>query len=773
MPRFRLTGIRFDGGETYTVTQGGETVRYPEQTATMPAQMGPPSLVALSLSSFRATLAGPPDNGGSPITGYDLRYSTDQTNWTEFVDIETQTTLTGLTGNTYFVQSRAKNNVNPVPNNWSNSAQVTLLPDSGGATVTIETDRTNAPYNTAPAGFMFKATVSGAGNADARELRYEWSFDDPDAQPITDFNNNFSDEFGWNDTKKAYLDTAVHVFSPTQARFGGAASRDYTVTCTVHDAAGLVGVGQITVTVDNPDTVYSGTKTALVAADGDFSEVSAQYPSAAQFTDLGSAYSSLGDDGRILLKPDRTYALPFRPRNKRSIQIGGWNETSPKAVIDITQGEGGIVNRGNVGELCVHNLLFKGDWNVFTESAPSGITDRSAFSFFSNTTEDHQTIYRCDGEDLNSMFLSVSGNSTSNNRKHIYVQKCTVDRYRDYGCLLSTTYRFGAKGWIIRCDVGGRQGGKLNKTAHAHSSLRASGPQANSWNVFDLMELFSLQGWTGMGSYEDIVGQTPAPQSCVRWNPGTADVGFAQPAPARMSRMVMEGGNTPFLGASAYGATTSADMQFDKLVVICGSSSASGIGFGHRGGWLSNALVIIPSMLMTRAKDFSNIVSMSGNSANPSKTTGVTVLNWLDPTADRHEASVGNPVDLGAFDPNTANETYEGNIVHAPKLLSPIDNSAGLDLTQYVQAPLWPGMNFFRYDTGSNKLSQTPYVNTAYAARDDVTGIPGQKSVVVPRPLDSSQFPAGGEEVPVDDIYGNLRPTDGTASRGAVEPTSI
>lgn len=80
--------------------------------ATAPSQMGAPTLVVNSATQITATLASDPTDGGSAITSYDLRYSTDESTWTTLTGITSPRAITGLTASTlYYVQARAVNAV--------------------------------------------------------------------------------------------------------------------------------------------------------------------------------------------------------------------------------------------------------------------------------------------------------------------------------------------------------------------------------------------------------------------------------------------------------------------------------------------------------------------------------------------------------------------------------------------------------------------------------------------------------------------------------------
>ena len=94
---------------------------------TAPSAPGPPSL-ASGTHSFSATWTEPDASGGSPITGYDLRYSSDSgSTWTELPRVdgsaERRATVTNCNhGTIYTAQVRAVNAVGP--GDWSASASV-------------------------------------------------------------------------------------------------------------------------------------------------------------------------------------------------------------------------------------------------------------------------------------------------------------------------------------------------------------------------------------------------------------------------------------------------------------------------------------------------------------------------------------------------------------------------------------------------------------------------------------------------------------------------
>ena len=123
--RVRAANSRGDGGWSAHTTL----------TAGLPAAPAAPTLTSGPSKLYAEWTA--PSNGGSTITDYDVRYSTDGSNWTETDDSTPSTaaraTVTGLTnGTSYQVQVRAANTHGDGP--WSPSATLKAgAPDAPAA----------------------------------------------------------------------------------------------------------------------------------------------------------------------------------------------------------------------------------------------------------------------------------------------------------------------------------------------------------------------------------------------------------------------------------------------------------------------------------------------------------------------------------------------------------------------------------------------------------------------------------------------------------------
>ena len=106
--------------------------------SSVPAQMSAPILSATGSISISVALGPVSGDGGSAITSFDLRYSTDQANWTEMLDIADPEDLTGLLASTqYFVETRATNANGDGP--WSQAASISTLAPSDPTAPVIDT----------------------------------------------------------------------------------------------------------------------------------------------------------------------------------------------------------------------------------------------------------------------------------------------------------------------------------------------------------------------------------------------------------------------------------------------------------------------------------------------------------------------------------------------------------------------------------------------------------------------------------------------------------
>ena len=142
-----------------------------------PAAMAAPVVVSTGADSLSVSLAAAPDDGGASIQRYDLRSSTDQSAWSESLDIADPQTLSGLAqGTLYFVQTRAVNAVGA--GGWSPSASAT--------TDILAPVNTTAPVISGSTGLGDTLIVSdGTWTGQSLTFTYQWHRDGGDIAGAT------------------------------------------------------------------------------------------------------------------------------------------------------------------------------------------------------------------------------------------------------------------------------------------------------------------------------------------------------------------------------------------------------------------------------------------------------------------------------------------------------------------------------------------------------------------------------------------------------------
>lgn len=115
----------------------------------VPAQMAAPTATSVDETTISVTRAADPDDNGSAITGYKLRYSTDESTWTTVAMGSNPQQVSDLEESTeYFVQTLATNENGD--GEWSNSDSVTTSVDSTAPVLTNPVD--DADEDTAATG---------------------------------------------------------------------------------------------------------------------------------------------------------------------------------------------------------------------------------------------------------------------------------------------------------------------------------------------------------------------------------------------------------------------------------------------------------------------------------------------------------------------------------------------------------------------------------------------------------------------------------------------
>ena len=110
--------------------------------------------------------------------------------------------------------------------------------------------------------------------------------------------------------------------------FGGAAGA-YNVTCTIRNRTGIVQVFTITITKQDPDTVYSGTDTICYSTSGDFTGAPSGSTQITVADGVVTRAVFTSANKRILFRSGETFAQDINLREANQIYVGTFGGSAP------------------------------------------------------------------------------------------------------------------------------------------------------------------------------------------------------------------------------------------------------------------------------------------------------------------------------------------------------------------------------------------------------------------------------------------------------------
>lgn len=209
--------------------------------ATVPAQMSAPVVTSTGENSISVDRDAAPADGGEPITSYDLRWSTDETNWTTVTGISDPETISGLTASTlYYVQTRAVNSIGAGA--WSTSGSVT----TDSASSTVDTDTFFVSRSSPPAFFLNgNADDTGGHDKAVYAVRIRSYSSNTSYDPILTMSGVFEmQHVGWRGTPNIRLSGG-----PNQDYGVGAEGNTLSILINVDLASGLAGSSAVHVQI--------------------------------------------------------------------------------------------------------------------------------------------------------------------------------------------------------------------------------------------------------------------------------------------------------------------------------------------------------------------------------------------------------------------------------------------------------------------------------------------------------------------------------------------
>lgn len=580
---------------------------------------------------------------------------------------------------------------------------------------------------TAPAGVIFEATGSSpAASVDSpyHDLHFTWDFADAGA-----FENVASD-LPWGRSKNsAYGPVACHVFE---------APGVYTVTCVARDGVNLPRVATLTVTVDDPDTVFAGDATAVISASGDFS---GKPPDAVEFTTFSAAFAATKSKShqRYLFRAGETFVNPH-------VAIGGSGErlyigrfgTGADPVFD-NQGDTGVDCAGSTNR--IETVVTGLDIRLpYTPSNPAATAPEGLGVVLGNgaTLAGFKTV---SGVTIRGAKSGIYGfGSEADPMQQLYLGDVSIRDWYDYGILLPDAGYVGLAGVEVLQDGAAINGSGKNVSPYwaDHGPFRISrqaGPVCG--NLCDLKSFNSWAATSGDRSF----------QPTFRCNTGQTDQKIS------LDRVRSEGG--PLTTHNATGGSSNRPMYalVDKAHIVLSDHTIYGLQLLRGGTTFRNAIVVVPNTAPGTSTGLRNMawIGDPGTNAdgNLDRRLEIYSCTFADLRSDSNARSRTGSQDRDYSQVGGGGfiDTFVGNNVDYTPNMATGGAAPSASLSTASQWPVAYG--------GERWEGAGPDLSRAYGSEVSADFRP------------ASAIPASGKTA-IDDFYGVLRGSG--QSKGAVEP---
>ncbi|MDJ0637226.1 MAG: hypothetical protein QNJ20_00215 [Paracoccaceae bacterium] len=580
------------------------------------------------------------------------------------------------------------------------------------------------PRITAPAGVWMQAgehsgfNVSGpsGGIYDPRyhEITHIWDTDDsgvwssPENMPAA-----------WNNKAIANGPRIAHVY---------AASGTYTPSVMAVDSARTTGNESApTITVLNPDFVYAGNSTIVIALDADFSGKPAGATEVTSIAALDNAISALPNSTpmRILFKRGEVYNdVDINCRSRQVEYIGAWG-TGAKPILYSPSYPANSVgarmfdfqNSTVIQQITFTDLDFRSHWHANGEVGYAGLP----WWVWSIRRDDcHMTVHDCDFTGFNQIDVDVG--SEQDRPCTMIMGDNHVTNWASYGFFQRRNANANSKlafvGNRITQNTRATHGTNYQQNdlvGNDHGPIRF---EAIGQHYIGCNDLYSQCGWSGLDPDQSI-------QPCIRVNT-YADL--ARGYTGNIERCVLEGGYhvINMAGENSGRVEHPGNYLIDKVFAIGTAKAAqaggSGIGIlcSFGGTTIRNFCYVMPDVPHyhnpTNPSEY--IVSLpSDNPGVGNLDEPVAVYNC---TAVNLRGSSNDPSYNWGIETNVSgwtSLTVENNVVWAPGLDTAVTADGPLSTDAFPGiTPRWPGFLFnARYEgnetvsnNGSFVVSYTP-----------------------------------------------------------------
>lgn len=643
----------------------------------------------------------------------------------------------------------------------SDNASVTSWAEAPATPITLALSATRLS-GTAPMGsILFADANSPAARVvhPYHDIESVWSFDDPGT--FAALGNNPA----WGaDRNTAYGPRATHVHSTPGS---------YAVTCTSHDGENAPKSEMITITVNDPNTVFAGADTAVVSQGGDFAGAP---PGAAQFTTVAAALSHLSGraNARLLLRrgesfPGGVSVNETGGTSGRRYCVGAFG-SGARPILQLGASQTGVsfaTGATNFEEVIVDGLDIRGVYDPTATSQPVNNTSLGV-DYRNCGLATHKTIWNCEIGGVN-MGVRIDGtNSFTTWQENFYMGDTRIIGWLDYGVFSGDAGNWGLSGCTIQ-----QPRGTVNSNSKAsapyypdHGPFRIS----RAWDtvVISNNDWTSFNDWSAKDGSETETSRNMQP--ILRWNTGN---GGANPELV-MDRFRGEGAMLRFYNAVANDtgggppstknpAWVVADRIHHTTTAHPGSALEAPLG----GTTIRNAVIVSPNAAPGWATGMRRFFSDGGNgnlgTDNNSRRSEVYSCAFIDLRSDanarsRNQITLNRAFDAGDFS-NISPNFFGNNILHAPNMAdgAPANDRSPLNTTARW-SPIYDGERW-----------KTAPVDTTRAYGSEISASF--------RPLTgSSAIGAAMGKVSLLDMDGNLRSeilaglSRSTPSEGPYEP---
>lgn len=627
-------------------------------------------------------------------------------------------------------------------------------PVGNGASVTISTLAQDTIV--APASIWFEVTgwtgFDPSGPASGKiydprlhEITYIWTVR---GRAISGFSavSNMVDE--WNNERIAYGPRVVLTFQEPDT---------YTIDLWATDGTNTARAST-TVVVQNPDDVYSGTRTICVStAVGE--TWAGEVPGCQRATSLSEAQTIIDAASvphRLLLKRGQTYTSApngeIRMNGNGLGYVGAWGSGAKPVLDDIV-----IATRSGtlVTQFTADNIKFQGGWDSVNPPPATGNRNYIPLTLNSSNTECNYHVANCAFDGCARVDMRTK-TTTSGLVENVVIALTNNDitNWRDYGIF-----------WGANNPVPGSRVSLVGN--RVHQSLQANnnwqGAQTKSGTLENIHapcriatadviyvgveEHFIRHGWAG--------NDQPSYRFMTDANRGDQ---------LYCDRIVGEGGSSLMTLTAADSANNPSPMNIivDKALLICTTATNQQmIAVGMGGTRLRNVLGIrfnAPIYSSASWDGCVDVITRGGNPTAENLTEPMIIHNCTFYSAMSQANDNGGGWQLySETDYSFQDVRLANNITHAPSIGSPVTSSSPLDISSVLSeiTTLYVGV---KIDGQNGGAMQTQF------------GTDGlNPPLVVPQSGSPAyQTATGSGLVAYDDFFGRVRGAN--PSRGAIEP---